>query len=150
MGRPGGADRRREPVHIGGRYGYCISRSRMVDILTERALELGVRIEYERAVEDPGDVDADLVVAADGVASRLRAARASTFRPTVTTGRNRYVWLGTPKVFDAFTFAFERTDAGWVWAYGYPSSGGTSTFIVECSPGRGRRWGWTRSATRRA
>ena len=124
----------REPVHIGGRYGYCISRSRMVDILTERALEVGARIEYERAVEDPGDVDADLVVAADGVASRLRAARASTFRPTVTTGRNRYVWLGTPKVFDAFTFAFERTDAGWVWAYGYPSSGGTSTFIVECSP----------------
>jgi 2-polyprenyl-6-methoxyphenol hydroxylase-like FAD-dependent oxidoreductase len=124
----------RDPVHIGGRYGYCISRSRMVDILTKRALELGAKIEYERAVEDPGSVDADLVVAADGVASRLRAARASTFRPTVTTGRNRYVWLGTPKVFDAFTFAFERTDAGWVWAYGYPSSGETSTFIVECSP----------------
>jgi 2-polyprenyl-6-methoxyphenol hydroxylase-like FAD-dependent oxidoreductase len=63
-------------------------------------------------------VDADLVVATDGVASRLRAARAPAFRPTVTTGRNRYIWLGTSKVLDAFTFAFERTVAGWVWAYG--------------------------------
>ena len=124
----------RDPVHIGGRYGYCISRSRMVDILTERVEELGGRIEYEHGVDDPSELDADLVVAADGVASKLRASRASTFRPTVTTGRNRYIWLGTPKVFDAFTFAFERTDAGWVWAYGYPSSGDTSTFIVECSP----------------
>jgi anthraniloyl-CoA monooxygenase len=124
----------REPVHIGGRYGYCISRSRMIDILAERVIELGGSVEYERAVESAADLDADLVVAADGVASRLRAARSSTFRPTVTTGRNRYIWLGTPKVFDAFTFAFRRTDAGWVWAYGYPSSGETSTFIVECSP----------------
>lgn len=124
----------REPVHIGGRYGYCISRSRMIDILAERVVELGGRVEYEHAVESAADLDADLVVAADGVASRLRAALSSTFRPTVTTGRNRYIWLGTPKVFDAFTFAFQRTDAGWVWAYGYPSSGETSTFIVECSP----------------
>jgi anthraniloyl-CoA monooxygenase len=123
-----------EPVHIGGRYGYCVDRSRMIDVLTERVLELGGRVEYERTVSDPAELDADLVVAADGIGSRLRATRAATFRPTVTTGRNQYVWLGTPKVFDAFTFAFERTDAGWVWAYGYPSSGATSTFIVECAP----------------
>ncbi len=123
-----------EPVHIGGRYGYCVDRSRMIDVLTTRVLELGGRVEYERAVEDPAELDADLVVAADGIGSRLRATRAETFRPTVTTGRNQYVWLGTPKVFDAFTFAFERTDAGWIWAYGYPSSGATSTFIVECAP----------------
>jgi 2-polyprenyl-6-methoxyphenol hydroxylase-like FAD-dependent oxidoreductase len=112
-----------EPVHIGGRYGYCVDRSRMIDVLTERVLELGGRVEYERTVSDPAELDADLVVAADGIGSRLRGSRAATFRPTVTTGRNQYVWLGTPKVFDAFTFAFERTDAGWVWAYGYPSSG---------------------------
>jgi anthraniloyl-CoA monooxygenase len=123
-----------EPVHIDGRYGYCVDRSRMIDVLTERVLELGGRVEYERTVSDPAELDADLVVAADGIGSRLRATRAATFRPTVTTGRNQYVWLGTPRVFDAFTFAFERTDAGWVWAYGYPSSGATSTFIVECAP----------------
>jgi anthraniloyl-CoA monooxygenase len=124
----------REPVYIGGLYGYCVDRSRMIDVLSARVLELGGKIEYERTVEDPTELDADLVVAADGVGSRLRATQAETFRPTVATGRNTYAWLGTPKVFEAFTFAFERTDAGWVWAYGYPSSGATSTFIVECSP----------------
>jgi 2-polyprenyl-6-methoxyphenol hydroxylase-like FAD-dependent oxidoreductase len=123
-----------EQVYIGGRYGYCVDRSRMIDVLTERVLEVGGRVEYERTVSDPAEVDADLVVAADGVGSRLRATQAQTFRPAVTTGRNQYAWLGTPKVFDAFTFAFERTDAGWVCAYGYPSSGATSTFIVECAP----------------
>ncbi len=124
----------REPIHIGGLYGYCIDRSRMIDILTTRVLELGGQVEHERTVEDPAELDADLVVAADGIGSRLRAAHAETFRPTVATGRNHYAWLGTPKVFEAFTFAFERTDAGWIWAYGYPSSGSTSTFIIECSP----------------
>lgn len=123
-----------EPVHIGGRYGYCVDRSRMIDVLTDRVLEVGGRIEYERTVADPAELDADLVVAADGVNSRLRTNQPAAFHPTVTTGRNNYVWLGTPKVFDAFTFAFQRTDAGWIWAYGYPSSGATSTFVVECAP----------------
>jgi 2-polyprenyl-6-methoxyphenol hydroxylase-like FAD-dependent oxidoreductase len=124
----------REPVHIGGRYGYCVDRSRLIDVLTAGVVELGGRVEYERTVEDPSELDADLVVAADGVGSRLRATRAETFGTTVATGRNRYVWLGTPKAFDAFTFAFERTDAGWLCGYGYPSSGPASTFIVECAP----------------
>jgi len=124
----------REPVHIGGRYGYCIDRSRLIDVLTAGVLELGGRVEYERTVEDPRELDADLVVAADGVGSRLRTTQAETFGTTVATGRNRYAWLGTPKAFDAFTFAFERTEAGWLCGYGYPSSGPTSTFIVECTP----------------
>ena len=69
-------------MHIGGRYGYCVDRSRMIDVLTERVLEVGGRVEYERTVTDPAEVDADLVVAADGVGSRLRATQAQTFRPT--------------------------------------------------------------------
>ena len=124
----------RPPVHLGGKYGYSMSRSRMQQILTDRASELGVRLEYGQAVDDDSALDADLVVAADGVGSRLRAQHVEHFRPTITTGRNRYIWLGTSAVLGAFTFAFERTAAGWVWAYGYPSTGGTSTFVVECAP----------------
>jgi 2-polyprenyl-6-methoxyphenol hydroxylase-like FAD-dependent oxidoreductase len=52
----------------------------------------------------------------------------------VTYGRNPYIWLGTEKVFKSFTFAFEETPAGWIWCYGYPTSTGLSTFIVECPP----------------
>ncbi len=124
----------RPPVHLGGKYGYSMSRSRMQQILTDRASELGVRLEYGQAVNDDSALDADLVVAADGVGSRIRAQHVEHFRPTITTGRNRYIWLGTSAVLGAFTFAFERTAAGWLWAYGYPSSGGTSTFVVECAP----------------
>jgi 2-polyprenyl-6-methoxyphenol hydroxylase-like FAD-dependent oxidoreductase len=30
------------------------------------------------------------------------------------------------------TFAFERTGAGWIWCYGYPSGPGISACVVEC------------------
>ncbi len=124
----------RPPVYLGGKYGYSMSRSRMQDILTTRAAELGVQLVYGRSVDDDAALDADLVVATDGVGSRLRARHADQFSPTITTGRNRYIWLGTSKVLETFTFAFERSEAGWVWAYGYPSTGGTSTFVIECAP----------------
>lgn len=121
------------PVHIGGMYGYATGRSRMGEILVDRARELGVELRFGTTVEDDRDLDADLVVAADGVGSRLRAAHADVLRPTITAGTNRYLWLGTSKVFSAFAFTFRPTDAGWLWAYAYPTSGSTSTFIVECA-----------------
>jgi anthraniloyl-CoA monooxygenase len=124
----------RAPVYLGGKYGYSMSRSRMQEILTNRAVELGVQLVHGQSVDDDAALDADFVVASDGVGSRLRTRHAEQFAPTITTGRNRYIWLGTSKVLEAFTFAFERTEAGWVWAYGYPSSGGTSTFVIECAP----------------
>ncbi|MGW7792234.1 FAD-dependent monooxygenase, partial [Streptomyces tricolor] len=82
--------------------------------------------------EPPGG--ADLVVAADGVHRALRGGAADRFGTRVTTGRNPYIWLGTTKVFDAFTFAFTETEHGWIWAYGYAYSGDHSTCVVECSP----------------
>ena len=124
----------RPPAHIGGRYGYSIDRGRMLEILAARAAELGVRIRFGCEIEDPTQIDADLVVGADGVGSRLRSRYASDFGTTVETGRNRYIWLGTPKSFTAFTFAFEHTPAGLIWFYGYPSSDDVSTCIVECAP----------------
>ena len=43
----------------------------------------------------------------------------------------RFVWLGTHKRFEAFTFAFEETEHGWFQAHAYQFDGDTSTFIVE-------------------
>ncbi|MCF7548461.1 FAD-dependent monooxygenase [Pseudonocardia sp. WMMC193] len=122
-----------EPVHLGGRYGFSMGRTRLLELLAARAEEVGVRIRWG-VDADPASVrdEADVVVAADGAGSRMRAA--GGFDTRITPGRNRYAWLGTDHTFDAFTFAFERTDAGWIWFHGYPSSGGTSTCIVECTP----------------
>jgi 2-polyprenyl-6-methoxyphenol hydroxylase-like FAD-dependent oxidoreductase len=122
------------PVHLGGKYGYSIGRGRLLDILTRRCRELGVRFEFGHEVGSADEVDADLVVAADGVGSRLRTEHAEHFGTTFDQGRNRYIWLGTSRLSPVFTFAFEPTPAGWVWFYAYPSTSGASTCIVECAP----------------
>lgn len=122
------------PAHVGG-HGYGIGRQRLLDILVERAMGLGVRVEFDSEIENADRLrDADLIVASDGVNSRLRELRREQFQTEVVVGRNKYIWLGTSRVFDAFTFAFVHTDAGWIWCHAYGFDRDTSTFIVECSP----------------
>jgi anthraniloyl-CoA monooxygenase len=56
------------------------------------------------------------------------------YQTNVEMGRNKYLWLGTHKLFEAFTYAFEKTSAGWIWLHAYYLDAGRSTCIVECSP----------------
>lgn len=128
-------DIRGEQVPHPGGGGYSISRQRLLDILADRARGLGTRIEFDREVMTPLQLpEADLIVACDGVNSRTRLA-AGGFQADVRLGGNKYIWLGTPKVFESFTYAFVQTGSGWVWAYGYGVDAESSTFIVECSSG---------------
>jgi 2-polyprenyl-6-methoxyphenol hydroxylase-like FAD-dependent oxidoreductase len=116
-----------------GDEGFGIGRHRLLDLLADRARGLGVRLRFDSEITEP-PADADLVVAADGVHSALRGRHAGHFGTVIGSGRNPYIWLGTTKVFDAFTFAFSETEHGWIWAYGYGYSGEHSTCVVECSP----------------
>jgi 2-polyprenyl-6-methoxyphenol hydroxylase-like FAD-dependent oxidoreductase len=119
--------------HEGG--GCGIARSKLLDILIRRATELGVDIQFGREVPSDGDFpDADLIVASDGVNSAVRGAQAAGFGTRTALGQNKYVWLGTDRVFDSFTFAFEQTSAGWIWCHAYAFDATTSTFIIECAP----------------
>ena len=125
-------------VNVGGRsirstgHGFCgIGRKRLLNILQERCEELGVRLVFETEVRDEADYDADLIIASDGLNSRFRARYAATYQPVVDTRKCRFVWLGTRKLFDAFTFAFENTEWGWFQAHAYRYDDETSTFIVE-------------------
>jgi 2-polyprenyl-6-methoxyphenol hydroxylase-like FAD-dependent oxidoreductase len=114
--------------------GYGISRPRLLDILAGRAQGLGVHIEFGHEVMAASQLPAaDLIVACDGVNSRMRL-EAGGFQADVRLGGNKYLWLGTTKMFESFTYAFVHTDGGWVWAYAYGIGAGVSTFIVECSP----------------
>lgn len=123
-------------------YGYSVARSTLLDILARRARALGVDVQYNRDVGDLSDfADADLVVGADGANSRVRQLHEEHFGTRLSTGDARYIWLGTDKVFESFTFAFEETPAGWIWFYAYPSSAQVSTCIVECSPSTWRGLG---------
>lgn len=133
-------------VHIHGEcirssgHGFIgIGRKRLLAILQARARELGVQLHFEHeASPDPAEwADYDLVIAADGANSRIRGAHADRFDVDIQVRRNKFFWFGTSKVFDAFTFAFEETRAGWVWAHAYRFDDDLSTFIVEMDP---RTW----------
>ena len=129
-------------IHLGGRtvrsggHGFCgIGRKRLLQILEDRCAELGVELVHECDVDDDEraarEFAADVVVAADGINSRVRQRYAEAFLPDVDLRHCRFVWLGTHKLFRAFTFAFEETPWGWFQAHAYQYDGETSTFIVE-------------------
>ena len=124
-------------IRSGGHGFSGIGRHRMLAILQERCRELGVRLEHQRELAPPtldrvvADDDIDLVVAADGINSTVRNRFADTYQPDVDVRRCRYIWLGTPRQFDAFTFAFAETPVGWFQAHAYQFDSDTSTFIVE-------------------
>jgi len=109
-----------------------IGRKKMLNILQQRCLDLGVELMFDREVKGAEDFpDADLIVASDGVNSRLRAQYQAVFKPDILMRPNRYIWLGTDKAFDAFTFDFRRTQHGWFQAHIYRFDQTRSTFIVE-------------------
>ncbi|MFN3298087.1 bifunctional salicylyl-CoA 5-hydroxylase/oxidoreductase [Caldimonas sp.] len=126
-------------VHIRGRtirsggHGFCgIGRKRLLNILQARCEALGVKLVFETEVGSDEDFpDADLIIASDGLNSRIRSKYAATFQPDIDVRRCRFVWLGTHKLFEAFTFAFEETEHGWFQAHAYRYDTDTSTFIVE-------------------
>jgi anthraniloyl-CoA monooxygenase len=122
-------------VRSGG-HGFCgVGRKRLLNILQDRCLELGVELVFEMEVEDDqalaAQYQADLVIACDGLNSRVRSRYADTFKPDIDLRACRFVWLGTHKKFDAFTFAFEQTEHGWFAAHAYQFDADTATFIVE-------------------
>ncbi|MDE2304440.1 MAG: bifunctional salicylyl-CoA 5-hydroxylase/oxidoreductase [Gammaproteobacteria bacterium] len=120
-------------IRSGGHGFIGIGRKRLLNILQRRCEELGVQLLFEREVSGEEEFpDADLIVASDGINSRIRERHAGHFEPDVVARPNRYVWLGTHKRFDAFTFIFERTEHGWFQAHVYQFDADTSTFIVEC------------------
>ena len=129
-------------LHFKGRtarstgHGFCgIGRKHLLNILQERCLQLGVELVFEVDAADDvalaAQYDADIVIAGDGLNSRIRTKYASTYEPDIDLRQCRFVWLGTKKTFDAFTFCFERTEHGWFAVHAYKFNEDTSTFIVE-------------------
>ncbi|HSV84109.1 MAG TPA: bifunctional salicylyl-CoA 5-hydroxylase/oxidoreductase [Ramlibacter sp.] len=119
-------------VRSGG-HGFCgIGRKRLLNILQRRCEALGVELVFETDAQGDQDYpEADLVIASDGLNSRIRGKYAQAYQPDIDVRKCRFVWLGTHRKFEAFTFAFEETPHGWFQAHAYQFDGDTSTFIVE-------------------
>ncbi len=125
-------------VHVQGRtlrsggHGFCgIGRMKLLNILQARCAELGVELRYECDVIDDEGLDADLIIACDGLNSRIRNKYAASYQPDIDLRQCRFVWLGTTRLFDAFTFDFQKTEHGWFQAHAYKFDATHSTFIVE-------------------
>lgn len=138
-------------VHIHGEtvtssgHGFVgIGRKRLLNILQARARELGVRLAFNSEIEPGPELFGgyDLVLACDGANSKLRKAFEADFGVDIDVRANKYIWLGADKAFEAFTFAFEQTAHGWVWAHAYKFEPNASTFIVECSEATWRGLGF--------
>ncbi|MCC0077535.1 MAG: bifunctional salicylyl-CoA 5-hydroxylase/oxidoreductase [Rhodobacter sp.] len=131
---------------VSGGHGFAgIGRKQMLILLQERARELGVDMRFQTEFDTAEDfkADFDLVVATDGINSKTRARYADVFKPDIDVRKCKFVWLGTHQKFDdAFTFIFEKTEHGWVWAHVYQFDADTATFIVECLPETWDRWGF--------
>jgi anthraniloyl-CoA monooxygenase len=138
-------------LHAGHRslssgHGFCgIGRKQLLLLLQDRARALGVHLRFETDVKCASELarDYDLVLASDGLNSRTRETFKDHFKPDVDLRHCQFTWLGTHQKFDdAFSFIFENTPHGWVWAHAYQFDDDTATFIVECSQQTYENWGF--------
>jgi anthraniloyl-CoA monooxygenase len=119
-------------IRSGGHGFVGIGRKKLLNILQARCEALGVELLFETEVDSDEDFpDADLVIASDGINSRIRSKYAEVFQPDIVTRPNRFIWLGTTQLYDAFNFHFEKTEHGWFQSHVYKFDDQTTTYIVE-------------------
>jgi len=124
-----------------------IARRRLLGVLQRRCERLGVRLEFNAEVDDLDRFGScDLIVAADGVNSKIRNAYVDVFRPNLDVRENKFAWFGTSHPFKEFTFSFREIGDGLFWCHAYRFDAGTSTFIVECDEQTWRRAGLDRAS----
>ncbi len=120
-------------IRSGGHGFVGIGRKKLLNILQARCEQLGVVLKFESDVNSDLEFpDADLIIASDGINSKIRTQYEDVFKPDIVTRPNRYIWLGTHRLYDAFTFDFQKTEHGWFQAHIYKFDENTTTFIVEC------------------
>ena len=123
-----------ESVTIAGN-GFCgCSRKTLLQLLQQRCLEEGVNLHFEQNVDDLNQfADSDIIVACDGIGSQIRSQFSSEFGTKIELKKNRFVWMGSTKPLDAFTYFFRNTEHGLMVAHSYQYEEGMSTWIFECS-----------------
>lgn len=136
---------RDDKISILGNKFAGIGRLAFLNVLQKRCADLGVEIRYRENVGE-GDLarlsDCDLFVGSDGANSLVRRSRAARFEPKVEAGKNKYIWLGTRRLFHGLTLTFRSGAAGPFAAHSYKFNADTSTFIVECSEATWARAGF--------
>ncbi|MEN9337382.1 MAG: hypothetical protein RLZZ500_2369, partial [Bacteroidota bacterium] len=123
-----------QEVSIAGN-GFCgCSRKTLLKLLHQRCTEEGIRLHFEQNVADLSQfADSDIILASDGIGSAIRSQYAAEFGTHIELKSNRFVWLGSTKPLDAFTYFFRSTPHGMIVAHSYQYEPGMSTWIFECA-----------------
>jgi len=116
-----------------GGNGFCgCSRVALLNILQDRGRELGVNMRFQREVEGLEEfADSDLIVVADGIASKIREKYKDHFQPSVDLRPNKFTWLGSTRSLDAFKYFFRETKEGVLLAHVYQYEPNRSTWVIE-------------------
>lgn len=132
-----------QEVSIAGN-GFCgCSRKTLLQLLHQRCKEEGVNLHFEANVNDLSQFkDSDVIVACDGIGSQIRTQFESDFGTKVELKRNKFVWMGSTKPLDAFTYFFKETAHGTFAAHTYQYEKGMSTWIFECAPETWEKFGF--------
>lgn len=120
----------------------AVGRLTLIEILQRRALSLGVEIEFDHRIESVDELDADLVVGADGLNSIVRQNLEHEFQPSIDFFNNHFAWFGAERPFDTLTQTFVNTDKGALNAHHYRFDKHRSTFLVECNDDTWKRHGF--------
>ncbi len=124
-----------EIITIDGVGFAAVARLKLLQILVRRAEETGVDLKFGCAPDAYREgPEPDLLIAADGVNSRIRNAAPDRFGASVSHLQNRFAWYGTTKTFPTLTQSFRDSDWGPFNAHHYRYAPDMSTFIVETTP----------------
>jgi len=119
----------------------AIGRSALLGILRRHAEAAGVRVRHGRRLS-AGELDADLIIAADGVSSATREAHRAEFGARVSVHDGFYLWAGTDFALPAALFRPVETEFGFFVTHAYPYQADRSTFLIEADPETWRRSGF--------
>ena len=130
---------------VGGQGFAALSRKRLLQILQARARAARRHGALPGPGAGPRASSAPTTTSWSPPTASTRPSAPGTptcSRRRLTCGSNKYIWLGTDRVFEAFQFFVKQTDWGTMQIHGYPYSDSGSTFIVEMHEDVWRRAGF--------
>lgn len=132
-------------VTLAGHTFHRMARLDLLGALQQHCRDAGVSLVFNHRCDDVAEfADADLIVAADGANSAIRARLHHVFQPTIDARPNLLAWYGTTRLFEALSLIFRQGEDGLVIAHTYQFSPTHSTFLVEIPPDTFHRAGLDR------